>query len=564
MFPILPLVYLNWQNTDFHANLFWIFDYSSQNDKLNTLAFFPFLFLDKSERGYLHILPPLYLNFWNDSDGTYYRHILPFYFSFGDKNGNTIFGPLFYHDESKSGSTNWAGLFHWKRDAVGAIPKFWFVPFYFSNEEISVGEKKSSGYRHIFPPFYLSLWDDSDKSFYRHIFPAFFSFGDRDQQTYFGPFYFHKDEEKRSSTLIGNIYWQKEKASGLSAIWIMPVYFSGESVSPGGLSTTGYRWILPLYYSAWDDFSGSKYLHLFPFYFSYSVKNEETFFGPFYYHNRSGKSGSTLIGNVYWSENSGTGESYFQIFPFYFSSKSDLSVTRNILFFANWKSRDPDGLESMQFFPFLFYEKNSYLHVFPFYWSATLSDNSFFSVSPVHYIRRTVKRDTTWVANYYSSEDRPGKEKFLTFFPFYFEWDTPESVGNLTIPLHLKYTDENRDVDLYFPGLSIAKTRGTLGADFSIGKKNSRYYLDFEVSWWYNLFSIATRTTFDIPVPWSREAKAATAASLVASGVAAPGQSKDDSTDAGKNPKLVKNKTVSRETSENFWGWNFLFGIAAF
>ncbi|EMP05170.1 hypothetical protein LEP1GSC124_3623 [Leptospira interrogans serovar Pyrogenes str. 200701872] len=105
---------------------------------------------------------------------------------------------------------------------------------------------------------------------------------------------------------------------------------------------------------------------------------------------------------------------------------------------------------------------------------------------------------------YYSSEDRKEKTSSLILAPFYFEWKSAESRGDILLPAYLKYYEKNKNLELYFGGFSISQTGGRFDASLKSSGSGKEYYIDLDYSFIYNLFSISLRKEITSPFTFLR------------------------------------------------------------
>ncbi|MCP4217433.1 MAG: hypothetical protein GY765_22510, partial [bacterium] len=93
-------------------------------------------------------------------------------------------------------------------------------------------------------------------------------------------------------------------------------------------------------------------------------------------------------------------------------------------------------------------------------------------------------------------------ESYYThFIPLYWSWKSEESKGKVFLPFSIEYEDNDDYVQLNFMGFSksslITPVSPSIG--FDIGQYKGRWYLDTDISWLYNVFSISKRTIISDP-----------------------------------------------------------------
>lgn len=91
--------------------------------------------------------------------------------------------------------------------------------------------------------------------------------------------------------------------------------------------------------------------------------------------------------------------------------------------------------------------------------------------------------------------------------PFYFEWKSPESRGDILLPAYLKYYEKNKNLELYFGGFSVSQTVGRFDASFKSNALEKEYYIDLDYSFIYNLFSISLRKEVPNPLTFFTDEK---------------------------------------------------------
>ncbi len=533
--PIIPLYYsYDEPGVESHKNIAWLIDWHNNAEgKTDRFWFMPFLFHKPGDDGYTHSLPPVFL-YNRHSSGEYWLSLFPLFmrskdkvYSYDSANADKqeyedlIISPFFYsgnlykdkwNGEKRSSSfwfpiiplyysydepgveshTNIAGLIDWHNNAEGKMDRFWFMPFYFSNNDT---------YRHILPPLYISLYYSEDDN-YSHLFPFYVS--SRSNSTVYNP-----DN--------GSAVKTKER------MLLTPV--------------SGYS----------------------------SVKSTE------------GTAG--IDSESYW----------FPIIPLYYHSKESKGSHTNLLWAFDW-ARDSSGDMSRFFFiPFVFHQpgEGGYRFYFPFYFRPSgWSEQKGVSYSPLYYHRWSEDEDTkwSWLIHYKSSDFKtgeylniwplyyhhtvPSEGETTWFMPIYYHHDSLQYGGyfaRIAAPFYWNFETEKRDTTLILPwsfetkkknkkdslyinifGLSRSIASGVNPViDAGLGFNQKGLYVDMDVSWLVDVWSVSTRFT----IPMNKDNKPETEKAVdTASGDVA----------------LSKKSGVNRESSINFWGWHLLFGLVAY
>ncbi|MGJ4751237.1 LA_1737 family protein [Leptospira kmetyi] len=562
---ILPFIYRRTGKEDSETlilNTYW----SSSKDELASFHFVPFWFYKKNE----------------------YKHLFPLYFSWEESKENSAFaGPLYYRSVTPTSSTNYL-INTYVRFDRGELSAFTFFPLFYY---------KKNSYGHVFPVYFS--WIDDDQSvnragplFYQYrsadttqdyyintyykrergkgltelvsfpfvfykenshlaILPFYYQSIDGDDftQYYFLPIPMYRHNRKmESETLVLNAYWTRDAKGEYQSSTFFPFYFHKKN------SYLNIPFLL--YFQSQTETTHEK---IAPLFYSYSAPNEDEFF---------------LLGYHSYSSDR---TSFNRMYPFYYSSreKDGSSFLGLGGLFYRWK--DSTGETTTRtFLPLHYYQKNEYNIWFPFYFRFGGEDKNHFSFSPLHYRLRSPNVDRDWIVLYYSSENREEKTTSRFVAPLYFEWKNPESRGDIFLPAYLKYYEKNKNLELYFGGISISQTGGKFDASFKSSASGKEFYVDLDYSFLYNIFSVSLRKELSnplaffsdekkeepIPVPQANQgsknigSKKGLRLAVVAEDSA--------QTPPKEGSNFASYKKLARENSRNYFGWEALFGIASY
>ncbi len=262
----------------------------------------------------------------------------------------------------------------------------------------------------------------------------------------FFPFYFSEtskvDTRYEANHLLLSHY--SKEANGSYSYRFFPFYFSGEQKTG-----SSYHSILPLYYSQTEiNEDKRENLILFPGFYKQSSesidKNSEqvTSVSPFH---------------VYTSSKSSEGEAsrfWFPALPIYYSYVDYRITHKNYFWFIDTEfDLKKDSYSQVWVAPFVFWKKDSYLNIFPFYFFDTSPENktsSVYGLVPPFYYSYAPEKSVFYLLNFYSdSKSTEGKkENFTTFAPFVFHWNNNKGYSQTVVPL-LFYGETNEDKSTY-------------------------------------------------------------------------------------------------------------------
>ncbi len=521
-FPLIPLTFHIVDRQGGHRNYLWLFDYSWTTDSngvdsLERFWILPLFLWGRGDDGYTYILPPEFI-YNKYSNGDYYCHLLPFFSVWRDtyaEKTEQVITPLFA-----------------KRNVYDA----------------KTGEETYSNF--FFP-----------------IIPLFFTSYDRSEG-------YHKN-------IAWLIDWEKNPDSSMKSLWLAPLVFHQ-------FKDFGYRYYIPFFFR--DECSGDYgYSWSILHYHEWSV-NDEIYMVAWLYYQEKDKDGNYsyrhLLPFFAWWESKGpettsqvitplfgtrsvtdtkTGEEtysnfFFPLIPLYFTStdRNEGSHT-NIAWLLDWERNTDGSFRTFWLFPFIFHEFKDYGYrlYFPFFvMPARADEKNGFSWGMFHYYNWSPSEETFWAWLYYSNEkygtpeqgketgELPVTEYFRYFLPVYWSWKNHESTGSLILPVIFNYEDKYTKLHINLTGIAYKTFTNPFSPDLAVGleKKDENWYLDTDVSWLYDMFSVSWR----VPVTGKEKI----------------GDSKTE--DKGEGTVAIDKKSTSRDDSHNFFGWEAVFGWMAY
>ncbi len=567
----LPALYFNSESPEESHTMFTLLQWGHSTEK-SFFSFFPLIY---------------YTNYRVKED--YSFTFFPFYHqskSSLDSKKFVLYSPFWFREKEKTLDTEWEYsflpillLYKSKLIASGnETTRFFFAPLALylkdDGENYKVrnfllfqwGKEKDWSYFRIFPLFYWSgTKKQSDNTFvlfpfvfykensylnlfpiwfykkdeYKHIFPLYFSWKSEDAaENRAGPFYYQYRSEDVYSDYYLNTYYKRERGKGLTELVSFPFIFYKENS----------HLHIPLLLFFQTQGKHYKETYLLPFLYRYFASEEDEFF-LFGYHDYSSDSNS-----------------FTRVYPFYYSSrKKDGSSFLGLAgLFYRWKD-SADETVTRTILPLHYYQKNEYNFWLPLYYRFGGDDRDYVSFSPIHYRLRSPNVDRDWVLLYYSSENREEKTNSLFVAPLYFEWKNPDSRGDIFLPAYLKYYERNKNLELYFGGVSVSQTGGRFDASFKSNDSGKEYYVDLDYSFIYNLFSVSLRKEVASPLTFFTDEKKEEVKDSKIQGTKKEVPFNEiQQTSSKENSNFASYKKLERENSKNYFGWEALFGIASY
>ena len=559
-YPVLPLYYSSYERErGTHRNLLWIVDWhKEESGNLKRFWIIPIAFYNRHVEG-----DPLKQHTETKS---FYS---PFYCSYDKagynfkKSDKTIeedslwypILPLYYssYERGKGTHRNALWLFDWHKNDSGNMKRFWFIPVAFY---------KKDSYLHILPPVFLS-WETPQADYY------------------LGPLFYQKRHTEGHQTYALLMWHSYYEPRGEGQTHVLPLFYSLRSDSKDYHENT--HTLLPLWYYSYFH---NRETH---------VEGRSSITALWYYDRES------IIPSKDKEINTGT-RFCLPIIPVIFYSYSSVQEShKNFLMVFDWK-RDGKGNLSRFWLPFpLVMNKmgeGGYRYVLPFFFRPSgWTEKKGYSFGPFHYHRWNEEEDLYWVAIRYHRENRVKKEEVSHWIPLYYSWSNTrflwmnKSTGTLFLPVVLNYEDEKRTLHVNILGYARSTLKGPLTPGVSLGvgttkKDPNKWYLDTDVSWLYEVVLVSYRDSFrkfwkskdavdtDKPVSDIKPEEASIGKktegkpvppvkTVIATGKKASDKKAVDTKlakDASPKPRMKKDKTISRETSEHYFGWKILFG----
>lgn len=524
---------------------------SNEKGDYSSSYLFPLMFHKKNEYLYVFpayfdngtekfgLLPPFYYN-KTATDLDFYA--LNFYYT---KNWNGaskfLFFPVYYHSFKPDESKVITPISYYSSDVSGTktvLP--WFL--FYRNKE-----KEAS--QNYFINTYLS-WDDQGKFQRGFVFPLWF-YKSKDY-FHFIPFWAKGNQTGNEYTWIIPLftYWNKTRT------WVGPFYSRR-----GEMGDQFDRWILfPFWYFYRDSWQGSKsesYTLLPIFQWNDTSEYKELITPLSYSKEYKTKFEKYSLVTLYEKYDTDQ-ESRRRIYPFYFSNNTNEYSYWNVLGLAGRGFDKAGDSRYTYLFPFYFYKRDSFHLVLPLFLKFGNDDDNHKHFGLFHYYNTSTEKDNTWIWPFlwFTNIDKVRKEEFYTKFALYWNWDTPRSKGNILLPFYLKYEEADKTLELVL-AYSSSQTLGNFGT--GAGSTEKDYYLDTDVSLFYNLFSISTRTSI------SKERFEFWKSKHPTEEIPVDTIKKDLAVDKKEEKDgLTKYKSLTRESVRSFWGMSALFGIFSY
>lgn len=511
----------------------------------------------------------------------------------GIRSNSMMVLPLFYfHKRSLEESDTWFTLLRWGHNTEKKF--FNFLPLiYYTNYKI----KEDYSFT-FFPLYHQSRTTGLNSQMFSHYSPFLFwekeKFSDSEWESsflplllfykskllvsgkettrlFFAPLALYLKEDGENYKIRNFLVFQWGKENDWSYFRIFPFFYWSKTKDQSDNTLT----FFPFWF-----YKANSYFHipLLGFFHVFSDAQSETFAPFFYKYDTPNHKEFFLLGyhSQYFSPGSSNLGNFVRFYPFYYSSyEQDGSSFLGLAgLFYRWKN-SKDETVARAILPFYYYQKNEYNLLFPFYFRFGGDDLDYVSFSPFHYKLRSTNVDRDWIWLYYSSEDRKEKTSSLILAPFYFEWKSAESRGDILLPAYLKYYEKNKNLELYFGGFSISQTGGRFDASLKSSGSGKEYYIDLDYSFMYNLFSISLRKEITSPFTFFTDTKKEEESTLIQVQNPKSNEVKKDfriekSNEEFQKPALDENsnfasyKKLARETSKNYFGWEALFGIVSY
>ncbi|PKA20144.1 hypothetical protein CH377_09705 [Leptospira haakeii] len=527
---------------------------SNEKGDYSSSYLFPLMFHKKNEYFYLFpayfdngtskfgILPPFYYN-RTATDLDFYA--LNFYYT-KDWSGSSkfLFFPVYYHSFKPDESKIVTPIFYYSSDVSKTTTLFpWFL--FYRNKE-----KEAS--QNYFINTYLS-WNDQGKFQHGFFFPLWFY----KSQDYFHfiPLWAKGNQPGNEYTWIIPLftYWNKTRT------WVGPFYSRKSEIGD-----QYERWILfPFWYFYRDSWQGNKsesYTLLPVFQWNDTSEYKELITPLSYSKEYKTKFEKYSLVTLYERYDTDQ-ESRRRIYPFYFSNSTNEYSYWNVLGLVG-RGFDKVGDAKYSYgFPFYFYKRDSFRLVLPFYFRFGKDEDIYTHFGLFHYWNRSAEKDNTWIwpLLWFSNVDKVRKEEFSTWFPLYWNWNNSRSKGDMFLPLWLNYYEADKTLELKL-AYSSSKTLGSFSGAAGVGATEKDYYLDADISLFYSLFSISTRTSVNKEELqfWKENHPAEVATSDLPVKNISVKNSWEEKEGLGQYNRLTREKVRS------FWGVSALFGIFSY
>ncbi|MBX7058100.1 MAG: hypothetical protein K1X75_08525 [Leptospirales bacterium] len=502
---------------------------------------------DTPERNFL--LTPLFVSDWRPGEFSLLSWLF-YYDRLDASDESTLASPVFYrYAQGEQRRTNWYGLVYWRDDPAAHQSSQALLPLIYH----SISEHRSQW---IFLP--LLGWrtrENADLQLHDFAMLSLLGYyrsrqrGDVQlQRSIVAPLFYYDRSETELSWLAPLLYWHRREREDdkLLSYFMLLHYGAHESHrQKHGWNSEAVVQANPL----------------------------------FYYSDSIIQNGTQLQYHTHW---------HAPLLPLVYRSADSEEGTSTAALLAHWKTNRDGDLERLWLLPLFYYSPGSYLYFFPFYFQPDSSDDAQLSFSPLHYYSRDGSRSSVWIINYYDLQRPAEGESYVGFIPFYFDWQTPESSGNLLIPLRLRYEDRSKLVNLYAVGLAFSQQL-SLQEAAAAPPGMQEFSYDQDISLLYNLFRLSWRTSFLRPAaPSNASQSAANAAdgqaAVPSDGSAIEGvqfEAPDFETvqtlpedapprrsafrrQGDEGGELSDDPGFSREESRNFFGLTALFGLIAY
>ncbi|WP_243396349.1 LA_1737 family protein [Leptospira hartskeerlii] len=554
----IPIVFhRNWENGGkSNTNVLLLSGWSSnEKGEYESSYLFPLLFHKKNE----------------------YLYLFPAYFD----NGTEKFGLLpvpFYHKRTATEINFYALNSYYSNDWQGNS-KFLFFPFYYHSFKpnqskvitpISYYSFDSSETTTLLPWFlyYRNKEQVASQNYWINTYLSWDEKGEFKRGIFF-PFWFYKSQEYFHFLPI----WAKGNQTGNEYTWIIPLFTYWNKnrtwVGPfysrkSELGDQFERWILfPFWYfyrDSWQNNKSESYTLLPIFQWNDTSEYKELITPLSYSKEYKTKFEKYSLVTLYERYDTDQ-ESRRRFYPIYFSNTTNEYSYWNVLGLTG-RGFDKVGDAKYSYaFPFYFYKRDSFRLVLPFYFRFGKDYDIYTHFGIFHYWNRSPEKDNTWIwpLLWFSNVDKVRKEEFSTWFPLYWNWSNSRSKGDMFLPLWLNYYEADKSLELKL-AYSSSKTLGSFSGTAGVGSTEKDYYLDADVSLFYSLFSISTRTSVNKEELqfWKENhpSESVTANSAV------------ENIFVKNTPEekegLGQYNRLTREKVRSFWGVSALFGIFSY
>ena len=358
------------------------------------------------------------------------------------------------------------------------------------------------------------------------------------------PFFYNKtileeDQNSRENFSLLHYFYTDDD----SLQWLLPAWYYNRNLR----STT---------YATLISYVNTSHLELtvvLPGWWYSRTETQYQYAAPLLYVQRSEQSRSTLVG-PYWNSVTDSSSS-FHMMPFWFSfseQNSNSWLAALLVYYKNRRSsNDSFKMTNLYILP-LFFKTENFWAILPFYATSREPDenpenpsaNSVSHYGLFYYFYQDPITEITWLGPWYSRKEN-GITVQKNLVPLYWHWEGERDRGELWLPFTFDYTSARKSIHLDLIGIFwnrsagslIPASAGTSAAPEGVINQNEYWYLETEISWLYNIFSIASR------VPMRGD--------LITAEIIADHQ-----------PTVISPDTrLSKETSLRYYSLQFLFGL---
>ncbi|XDD47050.1 hypothetical protein AB3N60_02890 [Leptospira sp. WS39.C2] len=248
----------------------------------------------------------------------------------------------------------------------------------------------------------------------------------------------------------------------------------------------------------------------FPFVFWGNTSNSSYLVTiPFFYQNQSEKEkvfGFPVLPLVYYNNKEKLGEDKYNY--------------SRILTLFHYETSDKRGLSDLSFTPLFYYSKENYL---------------FFPIL-LYYQNFRSNYNEYWLGPLYYSNDKLKEERLFVIFPFVGSYVSPKKEIDFILPIYLNIKDIEEDyhINLFW----YTKVHNT---NINVATNDGNIYLDYDFGLFYNLVGISKRSK------------------LITGNLF-----KTNETKTSTKPEIKKKREFNRENSDQFTGYQLLFGIFSY
>ncbi|TGL07258.1 hypothetical protein EHQ43_07525 [Leptospira bouyouniensis] len=310
-----------------------------------------------------------------------------------------------------------------------------------------------------------------------------------------------------------------------------------------------------------EDWKDHYSIHALGFYryYDYPLSKSKTVF-PFYHHIQSKKDKreykriinvnitkendsiqKSVFPFVFWGYD--TNSSYITAIPLFYQKQSSNQNILGfpilpILYYHNKENLNENQNRYIRLFTILHYETTNHkglheLSLTPiFYYS---KDNYLFLPLLLYYQNFRSSLNEYWLGPVYYSKDQTKEERLFVFFPFIGSYVSPKKEIDFIFPIYLNMKDNEED---YHINLFWYTKVHDVNADLATNDGN--VYLDYDFGLFYNLVGISQRTK------------------ILKGNILKRNDSNSE------KPELKRKREFNRENSDQFIGYQLLFGIFSY